>query len=85
MATEAAWLKWEQSHGKKKAKCALTSTGLLMEGLSSVLRSNSGRIESSALNWLITNGSQDAQQRAARNAYIIGCWQRHMWLPVMLS
>jgi hypothetical protein len=24
---------WEQTHGKKKAKCALTSTGLLMEGL----------------------------------------------------
>jgi hypothetical protein len=24
---------WEQTHGKKKAKYALTSTGLLMEGL----------------------------------------------------
>ena len=23
---------WEQIHGKKKCKCALTSTGLLMEG-----------------------------------------------------
>jgi hypothetical protein len=23
---------WEQTRGKKKAKCALTSTGLLMEG-----------------------------------------------------
>ena len=27
---------WEQTHGKKKAKYALTSTGLLMEGVSSV-------------------------------------------------
>jgi hypothetical protein len=25
---------WEQTHGKKKVKCALTSTGRLMEGLS---------------------------------------------------
>jgi hypothetical protein len=25
---------WEQTHGKKKAKFALTSTGLLMEGVS---------------------------------------------------
>jgi hypothetical protein len=25
---------WELIHGKKKCKCALTSTGLLMEGLS---------------------------------------------------
>jgi hypothetical protein len=24
---------WEQTHGKKKAKCVLTSTGLLMEGV----------------------------------------------------
>jgi hypothetical protein len=29
---------WEQTHGKKKAKYALTSTGLLMEGLSFELR-----------------------------------------------
>jgi hypothetical protein len=27
---------WEQTHGKKKAKFALTSTGLLMEGLSAM-------------------------------------------------
>jgi hypothetical protein len=38
-------------------------TALIRTQLS--LGSNSGRIESSALNWLITNGSQDAQQRAA--------------------
>jgi hypothetical protein len=24
---------WEQTHGKKKAKCVLTSTGLLTEGV----------------------------------------------------
>ena len=29
-----ALAEWEQTHGKKKAKCVLTSTGLLMEGLS---------------------------------------------------
>jgi hypothetical protein len=28
---------WEQTHGKKKAKYALTSTGLLMEGLSFII------------------------------------------------
>ena len=33
MATGAGLAEWEQTHGKKKAKCALTSTGLLMEGL----------------------------------------------------
>jgi hypothetical protein len=34
MATGAGLAEWEQTHGKKKAKCVLTSTGLLMEGLS---------------------------------------------------
>ncbi len=33
MATEAAWLNGSRLTEKKKAKCALTSTGLLMEGL----------------------------------------------------
>jgi len=33
MATGAGLAEWEQTHGKKKAKCALTSTGLLMEDL----------------------------------------------------
>jgi hypothetical protein len=33
MATGAGLAEWKQTHGKKKAKCALTSTGLLMEGL----------------------------------------------------
>ena len=33
MATGAGLAEWEQTHGKKKAKCVLTSTGLLMEGL----------------------------------------------------
>jgi hypothetical protein len=33
MATGAGLAEWEQTHGKKKAKYALTSTGLLMEGL----------------------------------------------------
>jgi hypothetical protein len=33
MATGAGLAKWEQTHGKKKAKFVLTSTGLLMEGL----------------------------------------------------
>ena len=32
MATGAGLAEWEQTHGKKKAKCVLTSTGLLMEG-----------------------------------------------------
>jgi hypothetical protein len=32
---------WEQTHGKKKAKYALTSTGLLMEGVSQVPRGGS--------------------------------------------
>jgi hypothetical protein len=34
MATGAGLAEWEQTHGKKKAKCVLTSTGLLMEGVS---------------------------------------------------
>jgi hypothetical protein len=34
MATEAAWLNGKQTHGKRMQKCALTSTGLLMEGAS---------------------------------------------------
>jgi hypothetical protein len=29
---------WKQTHGKKKEKCALTSIGLLMEGLGSKAR-----------------------------------------------
>src|SRR6202035_4874947 len=33
MATGAGLAEWKQTHGKKKAKCVLTSTGLLMEGL----------------------------------------------------
>jgi hypothetical protein len=36
MATGAGLAEWEQTHGKKKAKCVLTSTGLLMEGLERV-------------------------------------------------
>ena len=31
VATWADLAEWEQTHGKKKAKCLLTSTGLLME------------------------------------------------------
>jgi RHS repeat-associated protein len=34
MATGAGLAECEQTHGKKKAKCVLTSTGLLMEGVS---------------------------------------------------
>jgi hypothetical protein len=33
MATGAGLAEWKQTHRKKKAKCVLTSTGLLMEGL----------------------------------------------------
>jgi hypothetical protein len=33
MATGAGLAEWKQTHGKKKAKCVLTSTGLLMEGV----------------------------------------------------
>jgi PadR family transcriptional regulator PadR len=33
MATGAGLAEWEQTHGKKKAKYVLTSTGLLMEGV----------------------------------------------------
>jgi hypothetical protein len=33
MATGAGLAEWKQTHGKKKVKCVLTSTGLLMEGL----------------------------------------------------
>jgi hypothetical protein len=36
MATGAGLAEWEQTHGKKKAKYVLTSTGLLMEGLDSL-------------------------------------------------
>ena len=32
MATGAGLAEWEQTHGKKKTKWVLTSTGLLMEG-----------------------------------------------------
>ncbi len=35
MATEAAWLNGNRTMETKKKSCALTSTGLLMEGLSS--------------------------------------------------
>jgi hypothetical protein len=37
MATGAGLVEWEQTHGKKKAKYALTSTGLLMEGVLGVM------------------------------------------------
>jgi hypothetical protein len=40
MATGAGLAEWEQTHGKKKAKCVLTSTGLLMEGLFQKRRSH---------------------------------------------
>jgi hypothetical protein len=33
MATEAAWLNGNRFTERKKQKCALTSTGLLMEGV----------------------------------------------------
>src|SRR6266481_49947 len=33
MATEAAWLNGNKLTERRKSKCALTSTGLLMEGL----------------------------------------------------
>jgi hypothetical protein len=33
MATGAGLAEWKQTHGKKKAKYVLTSTGLLMEGV----------------------------------------------------
>jgi len=33
MATEAAWLNRNRFMERRKRKCALTSTGLLMEGL----------------------------------------------------
>jgi hypothetical protein len=33
MATEAAWLNGNRLTERRKRKCALTSTGLLMEGL----------------------------------------------------
>jgi hypothetical protein len=36
MATEAAWLNRNRLMERRKRKCALTSTGLLMEGLSSI-------------------------------------------------
>jgi hypothetical protein len=36
MATGAGLAEWELTHGKKKAKCVLTSTGLLMEGVSRI-------------------------------------------------
>ena len=36
MATGAGLAEWEQTHGKKKAKCVLTSTGLLMEGAEAI-------------------------------------------------
>jgi len=41
MATGAGLAEWEQTHGKKKAKCVLTSTGLLMEGVTHGLRPDS--------------------------------------------
>jgi hypothetical protein len=34
MATEAAWLNGNRLTERRKRKCALTATGLLMEGLS---------------------------------------------------
>ena len=37
MATRGGLAEWKQTHGKKKAKYVLTSTGLLMEGTNSIL------------------------------------------------
>jgi len=36
MATEAAWLNGNRLTERRKRKCALTSTGLLMEGLTRI-------------------------------------------------
>ena|SRR5258708_6628466 len=36
MATEVAWLNGNRLMERRKRKCALTSTGLLMEGLSGI-------------------------------------------------
>src|SRR5258707_3842697 len=44
MATEAAWLNGSRLTEKKKAKYALTSTGLLMEGLEGRRRGDSNVI-----------------------------------------
>jgi hypothetical protein len=46
MATGAGLVEWEQTHGKKKAKYALTSTGLLMEGVEESFRGGlTGRLQ----------------------------------------
>jgi hypothetical protein len=47
MATGAGLAEWEQTHGKKKAKCVLTSTGLLMEGLRFVSYNSGGSLATS--------------------------------------
>ena len=39
MATEAAWLKRNRLMERRKRKCALTSTGLLVEGVDHTLAS----------------------------------------------
>jgi transketolase len=44
MATGAGLAEWKQTHGKKKAKYVLTSTGLLMEGLSREAESHLARL-----------------------------------------
>jgi hypothetical protein len=45
---------WEQTHGKKKAKCVLTSTGLLMEGLSSQATPNRAYARLEGINTVVT-------------------------------
>jgi hypothetical protein len=42
MATEAAWLKGNRLTEERKRKRALTTTGLLMEGLSAKIRFRTG-------------------------------------------
>jgi hypothetical protein len=43
MATGAGLAEWEQTHGKKKAKCVLTSTGLLTKGVELTSRQSAQR------------------------------------------
>jgi hypothetical protein len=53
MATGAGLAEWEQTHGKKKAKFVLTSTGLLMEGLTFESNCHTpGRMSSAVLHTL---------------------------------
>jgi len=48
MATGAGLVEWEQTHGKKKTKCVLTSTGLLMEGRTGLYNE---RLQRSVILW----------------------------------